>query len=184
MVTLSPNGFSLVNSYSSSTPVASLDINFNSPDEADKQIITGTITLSGDGGYIRYKAYDNGQNATTSRTMTSTTLNTWSINNSTGHVDLIYYTAGNENGDTSISGERVHLYMEVNLGDVSSGAFYSPNIKAKVTNEFTNGVTTTAISNSVIHNGELERINIATSLSGNGIAAYNLKQYSLAHTGK
>jgi hypothetical protein len=184
MVTLSPDGFALVDSYVSSTAVSSLDINFDSPNGADKQIITGSITFASDGAYIRYKAYDNGQNALTSRTMSSTTNSTWGINSSTsGHTDLIYFQAGDADSGF-IYGERINLYMEVNLGDVSTGPFYSPNIKCKTTNTGTDGIPQVAISNSVIHNGELERINLITNLSGNGIAAYNLKQYSLAHTGK
>ena len=94
MAVLSSNGFALVNSYSSSTAgTTSVDINFDSPNGADKQIITGSFTLVTDGSRLRYKAFDSAQNAVTSRTMSSRTTSTWSINNSTGNVDLHYFTA-------------------------------------------------------------------------------------------
>ena len=183
MAVLSSNGFALVNSYSSSTAgTTSVDINFDSPNGADKQIITGSFTFVTDGSRLRYKAFDSAQNAVTSRTMSSRTTSTWSLNNSTGNVDLHYFTAGNASGDTSISGERTHIYMEVNLGNVESPFFYEPNIMCKTTEMLTNGLVYTAVSNAQIHFGDLEYIRIDTNAGG--FLAYNLKQYSLAHTGK
>jgi hypothetical protein len=203
-IDLTSSGFSLINTYSSSTPVFDFDITFdwtsssnNITEGADRQIITGSISYLTDGGGLRFYTFGSASSNPSDGSRSDISSIAWSqsfstnyvmINDSPDPAALNTFTLGTLNSDTDISGEKLNMYLDVSLNRASTNTSagigeFSPQIFGKITSSSQSGniypeiVLAKPFTN-------LHIMRIRGQQSGNQILAYNLRQYSLFHSSK
>jgi hypothetical protein len=202
-IDLTGSGFSLINTYSSATPVFDFDITFdwtsssdNITEGADRQIITGSISYLTDNGLLKFYTFGTASTPSDS-SRASNSLIVWShafstgfnqINDSTDPAALHFFQLGTLNSDTAISGERLNIYLDVSLNRVSTNTSagigeFAPQIFGKITSTAGSGNIYPEILLAKAHTN-LHIMRIRAGTTGNQILAYNLRQYSLFHNSK
>jgi len=202
-IDLTSSGFSLINTYISSTPVFDFDITFdwtsssnNITEGADRQIITGSISYLTDGGRLNFYTFGTASTPSDSSRASNSSIawpqsfNTsfFTTNASTDPAALHMFDLGTLNSDTDISGEKLNMYLEVSLNRVNTNTSagigeFAPQIFGKITSSAGSGNIYPTYLQAKAHTN-LHIMRIRASQTGNQILAYNLRQYSLFHNSK